>query len=46
MAIITSVIARKMVVRSNGAVDISSGTVVDVGDDGDGDRHGRESDGV
>jgi hypothetical protein len=46
MAIITSVIARKMVVRSNGAVNISGGTVVDVGDDGDGDRHGRESDGV
>jgi hypothetical protein len=38
MAIITCVIARKMVVRSSGAVDVSSGTVADVGDKDEDDR--------
>jgi hypothetical protein len=38
MAILMSLIAQRMLVRRNGPVDVSSGTVVDVGDDGDGDR--------
>jgi hypothetical protein len=43
MAILMSLIAQRMLVRRNGPVDVSSGTVVDVGDDGDGDRaRGRE----
>jgi hypothetical protein len=38
MAIITRVIASKMVARRSGAVDVSGGTVADVGDEDDGDR--------
>jgi hypothetical protein len=38
MAIITSVFAQETVVKHSGELDVSGGTVTDVGDDHDGDR--------